>query len=132
MEYPIVAFDLGARRIGVALCPMGTLVLEQPTITLGNRPLLDQLIEVASRLDTTTLVIGGTRSGFGPTEVAALQARLSIPIHVVDEALTTKEAERQLADEGRTRLPAGRQGDSDARAARLILEQFLGETSKQL
>ncbi len=121
MQYPIVALDLGERRIGVALCPAGTLVFEQPTVQrTSTEGLVTVITQLVKQCDAHTLVVGARRDQTATDELAELQHRLSIPVIVLDEVLTTKEAERQLSREGR-------RGDTDARAARLILEQFLRE-----
>ncbi len=130
MTKSILALDLGAKRTGVALNPTGSMILELPTIRYADaESFLVRVAEVVTEHQPRTLVVGRPRAEHGP--IAKLLRKLKQlpgcpPIIFVDEALSTKEAERQFAAEGGGRLPAGRQ-DSDARAARLILEQYLTE-----
>ena len=121
MPKPILALDLGEKRIGVAVNPTGEVIIELPTIVRphGNDP-LPELLALIEEHGVQQVVIGQSRvrqTGF----IRELMVRLPVSVTVVDETLTTKEAERQLQAEGKA-------GDSDARAARVILEQFL-ETS---
>jgi len=54
-----------------------------------------------------------------------LQGRFRLPVHLIDERLTSLEAERHL--DARKRRP----GDIDAYAAKLILETWLSEHPTQ-
>lgn len=114
-----LGLDLGGRRIGVAVNPTGTVILELPTILrLHSEDIVPSLTALIEEHHVTSVVIGRGRvqeAGF----IRELMTRLPVPVYPLDETLTTKEAERQLVTEGG--------GDSDARAARLILEQYLAE-----
>ncbi|MBI4032099.1 Holliday junction resolvase RuvX [Candidatus Berkelbacteria bacterium] len=125
MDQPFLALDLGGKRIGVAVNPTGQVIIELPTIVRAHGedivPLVDALIEEYS---VKAVIVGQSRvreAGF----IRELMARLPVPVYPVDETLTTKEAERQLSAEGA-------RGDSDARAARLILEQYVAEHPSRL
>ncbi|MBI2589702.1 Holliday junction resolvase RuvX [Candidatus Berkelbacteria bacterium] len=114
----ILALDLGAKRIGVAVNPVGKIVLELST--LAQTELTMQLDHFIEEYHIQTLIIGRTRSGLPLAQKIIADLAKEYPgLQTVelDETLTTKEAERQLAREGG--------GDSDARAARLLLEQYL-------
>lgn len=121
MNTPILALDLGERRTGVALNPIGSIILELPTITYPDTEgFMVRVAEIITEHQPRTVVVGRPRDARSPV-IALLEALKQLPgcptIEFVDETLSTKEAERQLATEGG--------GDSDARAARLIVEQYL-------
>lgn len=118
MNHPILALDIGKQRTGVALNPTGTVVLELATLRHADGAAFRTAVEaLLQQHHPTMVVVGRSRVTVYESELRAL-----IPaslLTVVDETLTTKEAERQLEQE------SGHQSDSDARSARLILEQYL-------
>ncbi|MBI4023199.1 Holliday junction resolvase RuvX [Candidatus Berkelbacteria bacterium] len=127
----VLAVDLGTRRSGLAVNPTGNrLILELATIAHGTvEELAVALSAIIHEYDVERVVLGAPgRSihGDASLRVSALSHLLPVPVSIQHEQLTTKEAERQLASEGQAGRSAGRQGDSDARAARLILEEYLG------
>lgn len=117
----VLALDIGARRIGCAVNSVGQLVLELPTIEYDDSDMaLERIQSLLDEYRVRVLVLGRIRD---PQSAASWRSHLQqLPSDIqrveLDETLTTKEAERQLSDEGHP-------GDSDARAARLILEQYL-------
>lgn len=122
----VLALDLGARRVGVAVNDVGAIVLPLTTIDAGS------IDELATRIgllvqerSATTVVVGRPRAGSETEQLLVkLADRLAgVEIVQLDEALTSKEAERRLAGQG-----GG--GDTDAVAAQLILEQYLAERSR--
>lgn len=125
MTHPILALDIGSRRTGVALNPTGSVILDLPTVTYPNAErFLVAMAELITTHQPTLLVVGTPRDPAGPiaTLVDSLETLPGAPsLAFVDEAASTKEAERQLAAEGNAH------GDSDGRAARLLLEQYLSE-----
>lgn len=142
----ILAFDYGARRIGVAI---------GNTITRTARPLQTVSEENATRRFTRigallgqwhpdALVVGRPLHPDGtPHEVTVaaerfarqLNGRFGLPVALVDERYSTVEARARREDArsaGRprmTELVAARgdlEHDDDAAAAAVILEQYLG------
>ncbi|MEK7184025.1 MAG: Holliday junction resolvase RuvX [Patescibacteria group bacterium] len=114
----VLGLDLGERRIGVAANLVGSLVVELPTIEYSVATAAVSAIGLlVQEREIATIVVGTPRVGT-PLEsfVVLLVDRLpGVELVQLDEALTTKEAERQ----------AGTSADTDAIAARLILEQYL-------
>jgi putative transcription antitermination factor YqgF len=124
----ILALDLGAKRVGMALNPTGTVVIELPTLVWQSiTGLAAEIAAIVAEHKISTIVIGQPRPGTAEEKLVATLAEAlgEVRLDLIDETLSTKEAERQLAAEGLTR------GDSDARAARLILEQYLQERSEE-
>ena len=130
-----MAIDVGERRIGVALSDT-TRLLASPLTTIHVSPKISRLEKIAELIkehEVTALVVGLplTMSGeIGPqaevvqTFVDELRAHLTIPIHLIDERLTTIEAERMMVEMGIKR--DRRREQIDAVAASIILRDFLG------
>ena len=119
----ILALDLGARRVGMAINEVGSIVTELNTLEWTS---VDQLVAeiglLSAERDIQTIVVGKPRTESDLEKLLiSIADRLSdVKIVQIDESLSTKEAERQFSDEGK-------RGDSDARAARILLEQYLDE-----
>ena len=130
--------DLGARRVGLAVSdPTGTLA--RPLTTLEVTPattlarLLDQIDRLAAEADGLALVVVGVprhldgiaspATARAEAVIAALRARLSIPVVGEDERLTSREAESRLAEQEPDWRKRKRR--LDAAAAAIILQDYL-------
>lgn len=124
--------DLGSVRVGVALSdPTGTLA--SPLVVLSRSArLLDQLAGLAAEHEVGAVVVGLPRSLDGRERQAAkaaraeagvLAERLSVPVHLQDERLSTVAAHAGLAAAGRTARQ--RRGSVDASAAAVLLQSWL-------
>ncbi len=130
----ILGLDVGDRRIGVAMSdPLGMTaqrltVLQRSTAT-ADVEAVNALVE---RHAVGALVIGlpvTLRGARGPQAqrveafAQALRQRLAVPVHFVDERLTTVQGTRALQETG---VPARKQKPLiDQVAAQLILQHFL-------
>jgi putative Holliday junction resolvase len=94
----------------------------------------EQLAALIRRRRITDLVLGhplnmDDTAGFKAREAEAFAAQLQkdfgLPIHLVDERLTSYEAERSIPKQQRRTVRAS--GLIDSRAACLILQDFLNE-----
>ena len=125
--------DVGAVRIGVAVCdPEGLLATPVETVPAGQRE-LDRLGELAAEYGVVEVVLGLPRSLSGGEGPAAAKARVfadrlvgkihPIPVRLVDERLTTVTATRGLRESG----VRGRKGRAvvDQAAAVVILQNAL-------
>ena len=129
-----MALDIGDRTIGVACSDEG-LILASPVETIIRRgPKADSMrVEALVRDRGVSRVLAGLpltlRGEAGPQSakvndfVEVLRRRLKVPVEMVDERLSTREAERTLiaADLSRTR----RKEVIDQMAAVLILQTWL-------
>ena len=130
----ILGLDVGEKRIGVALSdPLGftaqrLTVLERS----GGREDLDAVCAVMAEHQVTAVVVGlpltlkgarGPQAQRAASFAQALQRQSAVPVHLVDERLTTVQGERALlaADTSRRR----RKQLIDQVAAQLILQQYL-------
>ena len=137
----ILGFDVGERRIGLALSDeLG--YTAQPLFTLHRGRLKDDLKSVARVLrkfgPIAEAVVGNPlyMSGDQSPQAARAQAfadslrtELGLTVHLWDERLTTAEAHRHLDALGHSRAPnsegVGRKNIIDQVAAVLILQAFL-------
>lgn len=146
----ILAIDYGRSRIGLALADTGTrIAYPHDTLERINRNEdMRRLRELARDLSVRHIVVGlPLRLDGSPGEMAAeaqgfaarLSKQLGLPVDLVDERLTSWEAQRVLEEELGRRIthqetPAGRKkiaGDAlgkysvDAVAAMVILREYL-------
>ena len=130
----ILALDVGAKRVGVAIASLAAR-LPRPLITLEQNDTLFPTLEDIIELEGVGAIIVGFPRGLQgqhtqQTEAiesftTSLRQQFAMPIHYQDEALTSKKAEAEL----KARRKAYEKGDIDALAATYILEDFLKEDS---
>lgn len=133
----VLGFDYGEKRIGVAV---GQAVTASATPlncvrtpgARGNWPLITELLQT---WQPEVLVVGlplTLDGGEQPLSVAArrfarrLRGRYGLPVYLVDERLSTREADTLLRASG-TRAHARRVVQLDGIAAKLIAETWLGD-----
>lgn len=129
----VLGFDFGMKHIGVAV---GQLITQSanPLTTLTAKdgiPDWEEIRELINEWQADALVVGipfnmdGTEMRI--TNAARkfanrLQHQFKLPVHLVDERLTTKEAKRQLHEHGTKGIDLKY---VDSYAAKLILESWL-------
>jgi putative Holliday junction resolvase len=130
----VVAIDLGARRIGVAVTDTLGLAAH-PHATLvrrGGRRDLDAIAALVRELDAERVVLGlplapdgtaGRAADSARAFAARLGAVLPVPVDLVDESFSTVEAERVLLEADLSR--ARRKQVIDRVAAAVILQRWL-------
>jgi putative Holliday junction resolvase len=134
----ILALDLGAKRVGAAVCDeMRVTVRALPVVKRTNwKDLLLQVKKLVSELDAAALVLGLPLNLDGTESEASTDARrlarnfslsLVIPVFLQDERLTSVAAEENLRDRGLS--DKDRKDKLDSEAAAVILEDFLSVAS---
>ncbi len=135
-----VAFDIGDRRIGVAVSdPFNTYALPSHTyFRKGFQEDVEALIGIAKEKGATKIVCG-LPVNFDGTEgvqtvktrrfIEALKERTSIPVECCDERFTTMMAHETLISEGMRREK--RKNYVDALAAANILDGYLARINKK-
>jgi putative Holliday junction resolvase len=120
----VIALDLGAKRIGVAVSdPDGKVATPVTTVVRHNdRPRLHrELVELAHEWDAEMILLGlpvALDGSIGPAATAILAERdelaavSDLPVEVHDERMTTKIADRALQA----------RGDLDGRARRKVID----------
>jgi putative Holliday junction resolvase len=133
----IIALDYGERRIGVAVTdPTRTITFPLTTLARrrGKRPPWAELLRLVEEQEAAELVVGlpldmGGNEGEWAAEVRAfgeaLARRTGLPVHLVDERLSSVEAERVVRGMGLRKSRREEKGRIDAMAAALILQDFL-------
>jgi len=135
----VVAFDLGAKRIGVAVSdPTGTIAEGRETIVRSGSSVPWRLVlAVVGDARAETVVVGdpvrldgtlGEGSHLARDFKAELERRAGVRVELQDERLTSVEAERMLRETGRSRRRE--KADVDRAAATLILQAWLDRRSK--
>jgi putative Holliday junction resolvase len=131
----VLGFDFGLKRIGVAVgqtitgsaSPLGTAPVR------GGEPDWDMLGRLIAEWRPGALVVGlpynmdlseQEMTGHARRFAEGLAQRFPVPVHTVDERLSSKEAEAQLKErrqQGRRRIT---REDIDGAAACVILESW--------
>jgi putative holliday junction resolvase len=130
----VLGIDPGARRIGLALSdPEGQFALPLEAVQArGVEQTVQALAAEAARLSAERLVVGlPLRMDGGEGESARLARKLAerlhaatgLPVVLWDERLTTRAAERALAEAGAR--GARRKQAVDSVAAALLLQSYL-------
>jgi putative Holliday junction resolvase len=128
-----LGIDYGARRIGLSYGDELGVATPLPALTDPDAAKRWQgLLAVIAERRATDLVLGyplnmdGT-AGFKAKEVdrfaARLRAEAKLPVHLIDERLTSYEAESTIAKSKRRAVRAS--GIIDSRAATIILQDYL-------
>jgi len=130
----VLAIDLGARRIGVAVTDaLGVSALPHATIARhGGKRDLDAIAAIVRELDAERVVLGlplgpdgeeGRPAKSAQTFAERLRAALSVPVELIDESFSTVEAEAVLLEADLSR--ARRRQVIDQLAAAIILRRWL-------
>lgn len=134
----VLGIDFGERRVGLAVSdPSETIATPLPTLNRrkGKRPPVAPLVRLAQEHQVTAIVVGlpltldGEESGWTREVRAfaeALAQRSGLPVHFVDERLTSVRAERTVrTGMGLRRREREQKGRVDQAAAVLILQAWL-------
>ena len=139
----IMGLDYGTKTVGVAVSD-DRLLIAQPfeTITRDNprqlRKTLHRIEAIIAEKEVGEIVLGlplnmddteGERAAATREFQAMLERRTLLPVHMVDERLTTVEADQILAE---MEVPRSeRKAYIDKIAAAIILQSFLDARSKE-
>ena len=138
MSQTLLGFDYGTKRIGVAVGQDITRTVT-PLTTLhsqNNKPDWDAISKLITEWQPDRLVVGLPLHLDGSVQALTesvqrfgnqLKGRYNLPVEMVDERLTSHEAETELAARGGETAKA----DIDALAAALILQSWLDQQSNE-
>jgi putative Holliday junction resolvase len=131
----LLGIDLGTRRIGLAYGDELGVATPLPALTQADPAARwAALLTVARERRATALVLGhplnmddtaGPKAKEAEAFAAKLHAALGLPVHLVDERLTSAEAEATIPKKQRRAVRAS--GIVDSRAATLILQDYLDQ-----
>jgi putative Holliday junction resolvase len=128
----VLAFDVGERRIGIAQADTVTRIPYPLTTVTVDGLESDRIRQIVAEVEPMCLVVGLPRNQSGETTAqsqvsqafAEQLEKLSLPVVMQDESLTSVLAEKYLKE---SKKPYTKE-DIDARAAALILDDYLKET----
>ncbi len=128
----VLGLDVGDRRIGLALSdPTGLLASPFGVVERGPSDLVD-IVSISEENEVAEIVVGlplsmsgdsGRQAGKVRAFVRDLRSQTDLPIKMVDERLSTVQAQSMLHQSDRRRR--GDRGQLDAAAAAVILQAYL-------
>lgn len=133
-----LGIDFGTKRVGLAISdPTGTLASPYKTIVRTTRDaLFDELVEIIHNEGVQAVVVGLPLSLDGDDTLTTRQARnfaeslarrIEQPVHLMDERLSSAEAEHELRAAGMKRRK--KKMALDQQAATIILRSWLESAS---
>ena len=134
MSKRYLAIDPGDKRTGLAIGDQASGIATPLDVieASGNQMLLEQLAKVIGQLEPDELVVGfplnmdgseGPRAKLIGRLADDLRQRFKLEVHLVDERLSTYEADQRMGQTGLTHR--GKKVRRDAQAAAVILSDFL-------
>ena len=131
-----LGIDYGTRRIGLAFGDELGVATPLPALVASDAAKRwADLLAIARLRRVTDIVLGhplnmddtaGPKAKEAEALAEKLGGELGVPVHLIDERLTSHEAESTIAKSERRKLRAS--GLIDSRAATLILQDFLDQT----
>ncbi|WP_291322251.1 Holliday junction resolvase RuvX [Desulfonatronospira sp.] len=129
-----LGIDFGLKRVGLAVSdPQGKMAFPLKTIHRGTREdLFNEIIEIINSLGIEAIVLGLPLGPEGQESLScrqiqnfriSLERRTAVPVHIINEACTSHEAELIL--KGRGVRGKNLKDQLDQAAAVLILDSFL-------
>lgn len=130
-----LGIDFGTRRIGLAFGDeLGVATPLPALVEADSTKRWQALLAIARQRRVSELVLGhplnmddtaGPKAKEAELLAERLRAELKLPVHLVDERLTSYEAEATIAKSKRRAVRAS--GLIDSRAATLILQDYLNQ-----
>lgn len=131
----LLGIDYGEKRIGLAFGDETGFARPLPAATQAKKKeRLAAIGEVIAARRVAALVVGyplnmDGSAGFKAREVdafiATLEKRFGLPVHRIDERLTSRTAEAGLRESGRR--VSRESGEVDSRAAAVLLQDYLDQ-----
>ena len=136
----VLGIDHGDARIGIAISDeLGMLAHPMETITIKDTEPLTRIAQIVAEKSVETIIIGLPKNMDGTTGPAAekvrvfaeqLRAKVTCPVRLWDERLTTVAAQKSLHAAGRNTKQS--RAVIDQAAAQLILQGWLDSQNMAL
>ena len=135
-----LGLDLGSRTLGVAISDKTGLIASSHCIIRHNAEyerLVDEVSKMVNEYDIDEIVLGypknmnntiGEKALLSEKFKSLLENNLQKPVHLVDERLTTKQAQDMLISNDTSRKK--RKKVIDSLAATIILQSYLDKKEK--
>ena len=135
----ILGIDYGEKRVGLAISsPVGFIAQGLPTIErIEGTDYLEELADVIKEKEVDEIVVGLPKNMNGSIGekaeevfvlVETLKSKFNLPVHTVDERLTTVRAHRAMT--GAKMSKKGKKKRVDMIAAQFILQAYLDQISR--
>ncbi|PAF48343.1 hypothetical protein BKH43_07885 [Helicobacter sp. 13S00401-1] len=129
---PILALDVGLKRIGLALCIEGIILPLEPVLRRNRNEAASKVKEVITLKQAKILVLG-LPSDLGMCKGIKHFASLldfEGEVYFINEDLSSKEASELLLDrDHKARANSRKDGRLDSLAASLILQRFIEQNA---
>ncbi len=137
----ILGIDYGEKRVGLAISSLvGHIAQGLPTIVrMDGTDYLEELADLIKEKEVGEIVIGlpknmndtiGEKAKEVLVLVETLKSKFNLPVHTVDERLTTVRAHRAMT--GAKMSKKGKKKRVDMIAAQLILQCYLDQISRSV
>jgi putative Holliday junction resolvase len=134
----VMGIDYGSRRVGIAVSdPLR--IITRGMGALDNTPALTDMIAAKVREEQVVLIVvgmpfapDGGRGAKGEEVgrfIEVLRTRVSVPVEIWDESFTSVDARQAFIDGGMRKRKRQEKGRVDEMAARLLLQEYLENTS---
>jgi len=135
----ILGIDYGEKRVGLAISsPVVSIAQGLPTIErVDGRDYLEELADIIKGKEVDEIVVGLPKNMNGTIGekaeevlqfVETLKSKFNLPVHTVDERLTTVRAHRAMT--GAKMSKKGKKKRVDMIAAQFILQAYLDQNSR--
>ncbi len=132
----ILGIDYGEKRVGLAISsPVGYIAQGLPTIVrIDGTDYLEELADLIKEKEVGEIVVGlpknmnntiGEKAEEVLVLVETLKSKFNLPVHTVDERLTTVRAHRAMTEAKMSKK--GKKKRVDMIAAQLILQCYLDQ-----
>ncbi len=134
-----LGIDYGDKRVGLAISsPVGNIAQGLLTIErVDGKDYLEELADVIEEKDVGVIIVGlpknmndtiGEKAEEVLGFVETLKSKFNLPVHTIDERLTTVRANRAMA--GAKMSKKGKKKRVDMIAAQFILQSYLDQISR--
>lgn len=129
-----LAIDHGTKRTGVAICDADERIASPLCVLSGQDTVVSRVVDIVASEGVGAIVVGlpinmddseGPQAKMAKAFARQLSTRVSVPVHLQDERLTSFGAEEKLQASGLSRVKKRRR--LDAVAAAEILQDFLDQ-----
>tara|TARA_Y100000768_G_scaffold351421_1_gene302335 strand:+ start:1096 stop:1536 length:441 start_codon:yes stop_codon:yes gene_type:complete len=139
----ILGIDYGERRLGIAISDDTNTIATPLDHITNNHEVFDTVKSIITKYNVRTIVVGLPINLDGSHSKSAkivnnfckqIKKKLNITVHMIDERLSSIEAENKLRESGKTpsRYRSLDRGIIDSAAAAIILESFINKEREQI